>query len=87
MEAYEIELVERYLDQDEELRALWKEHLQFEKDLERFTSKPFLTPGEETEMKEMKKLKLAGKTKCNRYLSGCKTRRPRNGTDRGPNPS
>jgi hypothetical protein len=68
MEQYELELIAKYSEKDPELKALWEDHLAYEKKLEKFESKPFLTPGEEQEMKELKKLKLAGKTRMQAIL-------------------
>ena len=68
MEQYELELIARYGDNDPELKALWDEHIAFEKRLEKFESKPFLTPAEELEMKELKQKKSAGKTRMQAIL-------------------
>ena len=68
MEQYDLELIAKYGDQDEELKALWEEHVGFEKRIGKFSSKPFLTPEEDQEFKELKKLKLAGKTKIQELL-------------------
>jgi uncharacterized protein len=68
MEQHELELIEKYRHDDDELKTLWEQHLRFERDLERIEDKPFLTPGEELEMKNLKKMKLAGKTKIHEIL-------------------
>jgi len=68
MEQYDLELIAKYRDQDEELKALWEEHVGFEKRIGKFSSKPFLTPEEDLDFKELKKLKLAGKTKIQELL-------------------
>ena len=68
MEQYELELVEKYRSQDGELQALWDEHQRFERELEKIASKPYLTPSEDLSMKELKKKKLAGKTKIQQIL-------------------
>ena len=68
MEQYELELIARYGENDPELKALLDEHIAFEKRLEKFENKPFLTPAEELEMKELKKKKLAGKTRMQAIL-------------------
>ncbi|MDD4648785.1 MAG: DUF465 domain-containing protein [Desulfoplanes sp.] len=62
MEQRDLELIAQYCDQDEELKALWEQHIAFEKYLEKMSSKPFLTPEENVELKSVKKQKLAGKT-------------------------
>jgi uncharacterized protein len=68
MEQHELELIEKYRQVDEELKALWEQHLRFERDLERFEGKPYLTPSEELEKKNLKKMKLAGKTRMHSIL-------------------
>ncbi|MFW5722443.1 MAG: DUF465 domain-containing protein [Desulfohalobiaceae bacterium] len=68
MEQYEMELVEKYAEKDDVLKILWEEHVLFEKQLERLEGKPFLTPQEERLAKEIKKKKLAGKTKIQHIL-------------------
>lgn len=62
MDAQELELLNKYSGQDEELKSLWNDHQLYEKQLEKLESKSFLTPAEETQMKELKKQKLDGKT-------------------------
>ncbi len=68
MEQYELELIAKYGEQDEELSKLWQEHLDFERRLEKFENKRFITPKDEKEIKRLKKLKLAGKTKIQNIL-------------------
>lgn len=68
MEQYELELIAKYGEQDEELSKLWQEHLDFERRLEKFENKRFITPEDEKEIKRLKKLKLAGKTKIQNIL-------------------
>ena len=63
MDALEIQLLEKYAAQDDELKNLWDEHQLFEKQLEKLESKSYRTPAEEQQMKELKKQKLDGKTK------------------------
>jgi hypothetical protein len=68
MEQYELELIAKYAKEDEKLRGLWEEHLEYEKQVEKLEGKPFLTPQEDTELKRIKKMKLAGKTKMQHIL-------------------
>ncbi|MFP4237590.1 MAG: DUF465 domain-containing protein [Desulfonatronovibrio sp.] len=68
MEQYELELIAKYGEQDEELKKLWDEHLSYEKMLEKFENKPYLTPAEDQEVKELKKKKLSGKTRMHAIL-------------------
>ena len=68
MEQYELELIEKYGETDEELKSLLDNHSSHEKKLEKYETKPFLTPSEEQEVKEIKKKKLANKTKIHALL-------------------
>lgn len=63
MEPRELELLEQYADQDAELKALWQQHVDFEKMLEKMESRPYNSPTQLQEIRELKKKKLAGKTK------------------------
>lgn len=63
MEAHEIEILERYVAEDAELKGLWDEHILFKKQIDKLESKPFLTPTEQKTVKELKKQKLEGKTR------------------------
>ncbi len=68
MENSERTLIEKYADQDTELRALWLQHLDYEKMIVKLEGKPFQSPVVEQEIKELKKKKLAGKTKLQALL-------------------
>jgi uncharacterized protein YdcH (DUF465 family) len=68
MEQFDLDLIEKYMEQDMELKSLWDLHLDYERRLEKLAGKPFLSPSEEAEVKEMKKKKLAGKTKLQALL-------------------
>ncbi len=68
MEQYELELIAKYGKQDEELGHLWQKHLEYEQALEKYENKTFLSSQEESEMKRLKKKKLAGKTKIQNIL-------------------
>lgn len=61
MERYEEELIQRYLGSDEQLRAIYDEHLTLKHQLENFRKRPHLTSEDEVEMKRIQKLKLASK--------------------------
>ena len=63
MEAHEVELLEKHAANDPELKALWDEHLLFEKQVEKLESKPYRTPVETQSLKQLKKQKLDGKTR------------------------
>jgi len=61
MERAEEVLIERYIQQDGELKKLVENHRQLEAALEDFNKRIYLTPQEEIEKKKMQKLKLASK--------------------------
>lgn len=63
MEEHELSLLEKYSPNNPELQTLWEEHVLFEKQIEKFEAKPFLTPAETSELKALKKQKLDGKTR------------------------
>lgn len=63
MEKRELELLEKLAPEHPDLKALWDDHILFEKQLEKFESKKFLTPVEEQQKRQLKKQKLDGKTK------------------------
>lgn len=68
MEQYELELIAKYGKQDHELNRLWEQHLEYERQVEKLEKKPNLTPQEDSELKRIKKMKLAGKTKIQQLL-------------------
>lgn len=63
MEAHELALLEKYVQQDAELSTLWEEHQLYEQQLEKLENKPILSPNDLKVVKEIKKKKLSGKTK------------------------
>lgn len=60
MESTEREMIERALGTNFEVKKLYGEHLRFEARLDKLKKRPFLTPVEETEAKQLKQLKLRG---------------------------
>jgi len=69
MEQREEQLIRQHADHDQELRALWEEHLQFKRKLEDFRDKAYLTNDEEMEKKRIQKLKLASKDRMMMILA------------------
>jgi uncharacterized protein len=69
MEQREEELIRQHSDHDEELKALYEEHLRFKRQLENFREKPYLTAEEEMEKKRIQKLKLARKDRMMMILA------------------
>lgn len=63
MDQRERELLDKYGPQDEALRALQGEHTLYGKQLEKLENKPYRTPNEEVQIKQLKKQKLEAKTK------------------------
>jgi uncharacterized protein YdcH (DUF465 family) len=72
MDQQEMELLEKHMPNDPELKALWEEHILYEKQLEKLTSKSFRTPSEEVALKQLKKQKLDGKTRLMALLAKLK---------------
>jgi len=73
MEAKDLELIEKYGAEDAQLKALWDQHIVYEKMLEKLESKTYLSPTETQEVKELKKKKLAGKTTLQSLLDKYRT--------------
>jgi len=65
----EKELKERLLKENDEFRKAFEEHQKYEKKLEEFRAKAFLTEKERLEEKEMKKKKLHLKDKMYRMMT------------------
>ncbi|RKX64862.1 MAG: DUF465 domain-containing protein [Thermodesulfobacteriota bacterium] len=63
MEQKEIELINKLINKDQELKKLWEEHLELEEKIEEYNKRVYLTPEEELEKNRLKKIKLAGKDK------------------------
>ena len=61
MEQRELDLIQRHATHDQELRALYDEHLDLKRQVETLRSKHYLTVADEVEMKRIQKLKLASK--------------------------
>ncbi|MDH5679278.1 MAG: DUF465 domain-containing protein [Nitrospinota bacterium] len=59
---------QKLLDENEEYKKLYTDHLHYESVLEEFQQKKFLTPEEDLEFKRIKKLKLAGKDRMTQLL-------------------
>ena len=69
MERRDVELIEKYRVNDKALDALYAEHLDFERQLEKYDNKPYLTPSEEVERKNLQKRKLRGRDEIERILA------------------
>ncbi len=69
MEKRDLDLIQRYLANDAELKRYWEEHEDLERRLEEFNRRLYLTPEEELERKKLQKLKLAGRDRIEAILS------------------
>lgn len=63
MDQRERDLLEKYAPGDEELRALQGEHTLYDRQIEKLEGKPYRTPAEDVQVKQLKKQKLEVKTK------------------------
>ncbi len=54
-------LLQDLIDNNSRFRMLYEKHLFFEKQLQEYEKKPYLTPEEELEKNKVKKMKLVGK--------------------------
>ncbi len=69
MEKRDIEIIEKYSPVDDELKRHVEEHQKFEKILEDFNRRVYLSPEDEVEKKRIKKLKLKGRDKIEEILA------------------
>jgi uncharacterized protein YdcH (DUF465 family) len=69
MEREDLELIELLTDRDPELKKFWDEHLEYERQLEGFNRRPYLTAAETLERKRLQKLKLAGRDRMEQILA------------------
>ncbi len=69
MEKPDLELIDRWVAQDPELKRYVEEHREFERRLEEFNRRPYLTSQEDLERKRLQKMKLAGRDKIEQILA------------------
>jgi uncharacterized protein YdcH (DUF465 family) len=69
MEKPDLELIDQLMDRDPELKKYVEEHRDFEKQLEEFNRRPYLTTAETIERKRLQKLKLAGRDRIEQILA------------------
>jgi uncharacterized protein YdcH (DUF465 family) len=79
MEKREEELIVSLADRVPELQALYGEHIELKKRLEKLNHKHYLTPEEEVEKKRLQKLKLAGKDRMMAILAAHRTAEAKSG--------
>uniref|UniRef100_A0A7V4G918 DUF465 domain-containing protein n=1 Tax=Desulfobacca acetoxidans TaxID=60893 RepID=A0A7V4G918_9BACT len=69
MEERDLALIQTWIHRDPELQRYWQEHEEFERRLEEFNRRPYLTAEETLERKRLQKLKLAGRDKIEQILA------------------
>ncbi len=69
MEKHDQELIDQLMDRNPELKKHVDEHREFEKLLEEFNRRPYLTAAETVEKKRLQKLKLAGRDRIEQILA------------------
>jgi uncharacterized protein YdcH (DUF465 family) len=69
MEKNDQQLIDQLVDRNPELKKYVDEHREFEKLLEEFNRRPYLTAAETMERKRLQKLKLAGRDRIEQILA------------------
>ena len=69
MEERDLALIKTWIEQDSELKQRISEHEEYERRLEEFNRRPYLTAEETLERKRLQKLKLAGRDKIEQILA------------------
>lgn len=69
MEKRDLELIQKHISSDAELRRYMDEHEEYERKLQAFNQRIYLTPEEEIERKRLQKLKLVGRDRIEVILS------------------
>jgi uncharacterized protein YdcH (DUF465 family) len=69
MEKNDQELINQLVDRDPELKKFVEQHREYEKLLEEFNRRPYLTTAETMERKRLQKLKLAGRDRIEQILA------------------
>ena len=69
MEERDLALIRTWVEQDQELKQRMDEHEEYERRLEEFNRRPYLTAEETLERKRLQKLKLAGRDKIEEILA------------------
>jgi uncharacterized protein YdcH (DUF465 family) len=69
MEERDLALIKTWKEQDPELKQRLDEHEEYERRLEEFNRRPYLTAEETLERKRLQKLKLAGRDKIEQILA------------------
>ena len=73
MEQRDEEIIAQLIGENEELRRLVEAHREFERQLEEFNRRPYLTTEEAVQKKKIQKMKLAGKDRIEAILAEHRT--------------
>jgi len=68
MEKKDVELIKSLLEQDDELKRYYEEHLELERQLDDYNRRLHLSAEQEFERKELQKRKLSGKDRIMQIL-------------------
>lgn len=69
MEQRDLELIRKYRESDKLLGELYDEHIDFERQLDEFNNKSYLTPDDEIQRKMIQKKKLLGRDQIEAILA------------------
>jgi uncharacterized protein YdcH (DUF465 family) len=69
MEKRDLEIIEEMMARDPELKRYVEEHREYERLLEEFNRRSYLTAAETMERKRLQKLKLAGRDRIEQILA------------------
>jgi len=68
MEEKDLQLINKIIPENPELKKLWEEHLDYKAKLDEFNRKKYLSAEDELKRREIQKLKLAGKDRIEEIL-------------------
>ncbi len=68
------EIIKRLMEEDTSFRQMKLQHLEYEKQLEDYQKKTYLTPAEQQEVHRLKKMKLALKDKMYKEIANYRKR-------------
>ncbi len=69
MERQDLDIIAEWKERDPELKRFVDEHEEYERRLDEFNRRPYLTAAESMERKRLQKLKLAGRDKLEQILA------------------
>lgn len=69
MEQSDLEIIKKYRESDEQLNKLYHEHVDFEKQLDEYNNKSYLSANDEMQRKMIQKKKLLGRDQIEMLLA------------------